>query len=152
MQGFGVDQTSWPSCLGYFGTGKLNENGQRLLELYSFHGLCINNAFFMNKKQHRVSWRHPRSGYWHQLDLVITRRNHLNSVNNTRSYHSADCDTDHSLVCSKIKVHPMKCFRNKPKCINPRVNTTCTSELQRTEQYRSILCEAVDSACNITDV
>ena len=23
----GVDQTSWPSCLGYFGTGELNENG-----------------------------------------------------------------------------------------------------------------------------
>ena len=29
----GADHDSWPSCLGHHGTGKMNENGQRLLEL-----------------------------------------------------------------------------------------------------------------------
>ena len=29
----GVDFESWPTCIGHFGTGKINENGQRLLEL-----------------------------------------------------------------------------------------------------------------------
>ena len=29
----GADQRSWPSCLGKFGIGKMNDNGQRLLEL-----------------------------------------------------------------------------------------------------------------------
>ena len=62
------------------------------------HGLSINNTFFKNKPYHKVSWRHPRSGHWHQLDLVITRLDSLDNVLYTRSYHSADCDTDHSLI------------------------------------------------------
>nr|XP_058942010.1 uncharacterized protein LOC131770312 [Pocillopora verrucosa] len=65
----GSDFTSWPRCIGHFGVGKLNENGQRLLELCSFHDLCITNTFFTTKPHHRVSWRHPRSRHWHQLDL-----------------------------------------------------------------------------------
>ena len=42
----GSDHNSWPRCIGHFGVGKLNENGQRLLELCTFHGLCITNPFF----------------------------------------------------------------------------------------------------------
>ena len=46
--------------------------------------------------------RHPLSLNWHQLDLVITRRAELASVFLTHSYHNANCDTDHSLVVSKV--------------------------------------------------
>ena len=50
----------------------MNENGQRLLELCTFHDLCITNSFH-TKPQHKVSWRHPRSKHWHQLDLILVR-------------------------------------------------------------------------------
>ena len=63
----GADHDSWPSCLGQFGVGKMNENGHRLLELCAFHDLCITNSFFRTKPQHKLSWRHPRSKHWHQL-------------------------------------------------------------------------------------
>ena len=81
----GADHEAWPTCLGHHGMGKMNENGQRLLELCCHHGLSITNTFFENKPCHKVSWRHPRSGHWHQLDLVITIRDALNNVLNTRS-------------------------------------------------------------------
>ena len=68
----GADYKSWSRSIGHFGIGKLYENGQRLLELCSYHDLCITNTFFSTKLNHRVSWRHPRSHHWHQLDLVIT--------------------------------------------------------------------------------
>jgi len=42
----GADHNSWPSCLGSFGVGKINENGQRLLELCYYHGLCMTNSYF----------------------------------------------------------------------------------------------------------
>ena len=95
----GSDHNSWPRCIGHFGVGKLKKNRQRLLELCTFHDLCITNTFFSTKPQHRVSWRHPRSKHWHQLDFVITRRSLLSHVLITCTSHSADCDTDHSLVC-----------------------------------------------------
>lgn len=65
---------SCPSCISHFGISKLNENGQRLLDLCSYHNLCIMSTFFANKPSHRVYWRHPRSRYCHQLDLVLTLR------------------------------------------------------------------------------
>lgn len=61
----GSDWQAWPTCLGHFGVGKLNENGQRLLELCCHHGLCITNSYFKCKELHKVSWRHPRSRHWH---------------------------------------------------------------------------------------
>ncbi|XP_078233697.1 F-box/LRR-repeat protein 2 isoform X2 [Pogona vitticeps] len=53
----GAHHNSWPNCLGRFGIGKMNENGQRLLEFCCYYGLCVSNTFFNTKLQHRVSWR-----------------------------------------------------------------------------------------------
>ena len=109
----GSDNDAWPDCLGHFGIGKCNENGQRLLELCAYHELCVTNSFYNTKPHHRVSWRHPRSKHWHQLDLILTRRTQLNNFLVTRTYHSADCDTDRSLVCSKLRLRPKKIYHTK---------------------------------------
>ena len=118
----GCDYEAWPICLGRFNVGKVNENGQRLLELCTRFSLCVANSFFDTKPQHKVSWRHPRSKHWHQLDLVLVRRSNLNTVKVVRSYHSADCDTDHLLVCCRMKLSPKKFFLSKAKG-KPRLNT-----------------------------
>ena len=34
----------------------------------------MTNTLFSTTFSHGVSWRHPRSSHWHQLDLVISRR------------------------------------------------------------------------------
>ena len=81
----GADHDTWPSCIGQFGVGKMNENGQRLLELCTYHDLCIANSYFRTKPQHKVSWRHPRSKHWHQLDLIILRRASLKNVLHTHT-------------------------------------------------------------------
>ena len=88
----------------------MNGNGQRLLELCSYHNFCVMNTFLWNKPHHKVSWRHPRSNHGYQLDLVITRPNSLNSVSNTRAYHSGDHNTDHSLVICRIKLQQKKFY------------------------------------------
>ena len=51
----------------------MNENGQRMLELCCHHCLCVNNVFFKTKHHHRVSWIHPRSNHWQQLDYILSR-------------------------------------------------------------------------------
>ena len=65
---------------------------------------CITNSLFRTKPQHKVSWRHPRSKHWHQLDLILVRRAEIKNVLHTRSYHSADCDRDRFLVCCKTRI------------------------------------------------
>ena len=121
----GSDHDSWMTCLGHFGVGKMNNNGQRMLEFCCHHDLCITNTFFNTKPQHKVSWRHPRSKHWHQLDLVLARRSEFPSVKLTRTYHSADCDTDHSMVGCKIKLTPQKVHHSKKEG-RPRINTSGT--------------------------
>ena len=120
-----ADHETWASCLGHFSVGRTNENGQRLLELYCHHNLCVTNAYFNTKPQHRVSWRHPRSKHWYQLDLILTRRSSLPCVRLTRGYQSVDCDTDHSLVCSKVKLQARRICRTR-KAGRPRINTSYT--------------------------
>ncbi|XP_052253146.1 uncharacterized protein LOC127859679 [Dreissena polymorpha] len=130
----GTDHQSWSSCIGHYGTGKMNDNGQRLPELCSYYNLCITNTFFQSKPQHRVSWMHPRSRRWHQLDHVITRRSLLSSVLGTRSYHSADCDSDHALVCSRMRSLPRKLHCSKPPG-RPCIDIARIGDCQRREEF-----------------
>lgn len=90
--------------------GKMNENGQTLLEFCCYHKLCVTNAYFQNQACHKASCKHQRSNHWYQLDLVITRCISLNNVCNTRAYHSADCNTDHSLISSMVKLKPKNLY------------------------------------------
>ncbi len=146
----GADHESWPTCLGLHGRGKINENGQRLLEMCCLHGLCVTNTFFKCKDIHQVSWRHPRSCHWYQLDLVLTRRVELGSILLTRSYHSADCDTDHSLVASKVCVALKKLYHSK-KNGRPYINTCCASNPEKTQQFVRNLQEALTKESPIDD-
>ena len=133
----GCDYEAWPACLGKFNIGKVNDNGQRLLEFCSKFQLCVANSFFETKPQHKVSWRHPRSKHWHQLDLVLVRRTNLNSIKVVRSYHSADCDTDHLLVCCKIKMTPKRMFFSKVKG-KPRLNTANMQDPELVAQFTNL--------------
>ena len=53
------------------------------------------------------------ANHWHQLDLILFRRAALKNVLNTRSYDSAACNTDHSLVCCPIRLQPKRVHRTK---------------------------------------
>ena len=75
----------------------------------------------------------PTLKYWHQLDLILVRRA-IKNVLHTRSHHSAECDTDHSLVCCKIRMQPKKFHRTKTKVI-PRINVSKMSLTDLMEQF-----------------
>ena len=120
----------------------MNENGQRLLELCCHHGVCASNTFFDTKPQHKVSWKHSRSKHCHQLDLILSRYSSLPSVKLTRSYQSADCNTDHSLVCNKMKLQAKKLYRTK-KDGRPCIDTSKTKSNKRVEKFLRVLKESL---------
>ncbi|XP_068712846.1 craniofacial development protein 2-like [Montipora foliosa] len=139
----GADHDSWLSCLCSFGVGNVNGNGQRLLEFCSYHGLCVTNTF-QTKPQHQVSWRHPRSKHWHQLDMIIVRHTSLKQVPLTRTSHSADCDTDHSPVCCNICLTPKTLHRGNPQG-KPRINTIKMQQEAKIEEFAKAFEEAIST-------
>ena len=124
----GADHDSWPSCLCQLGLGKMNENGHNYWSCAPYMACALRTPFFRTKPQHKVSWRHPRSKHWHQLYIILVRRAAIKNVLYTRSYHCADCDTDHSLMCCKIRMHPKKFHRTK-KNGNPRIAYRCQQDV-----------------------
>ena len=134
----GAERNSRPSILGHHGIGKMNENGQRLLELCCYHslGLCVGNTFFQNKACHKGSWRHPRPKHCFQLDLIVTKHDLLDNICNTRAYHIANCDTDHSLIASGVKLRSKK-LRHSKKKGQPGINNSKLS-LQHHIQHSGV--------------
>ena len=70
----------------------------------------------------------------HQLDLILTRRAAIKNVLHTRSYHRTYCNTDHSLVCRKIRMQPKKFYRTKTKG-NSRIDVSKMSQPDLMEQF-----------------
>ena len=65
----------------------------------------------------------------YQLDLVIARRRSLPNVLSTRSYHSAECDSDHALVCNQR---------------TPRINTAGASDSKYRRKFLSEVEKALE--------
>ena len=114
----------------------MNENGQRVLELCSKHGLC--NIWFKQKVCQRVSWRHPRSKHWHQLNLAITRKRDIGLFKWSRTYHSADGETHHCLVLSQVDLSKKKPVPKKQK-IRPCLNTTAMKQTDNVSAFCTAL-------------
>lgn len=141
----GTDYDSWPGCIGRYGVGRMNENGQRLLEFCAVEGLAVTNTFFDGNHRRRVSWRHPRSGHWHQLDFVLTRRVNLNGCRITRAYHSADCNTDHALVLSKIRLKPKSALRSATLSARKKINIEATNQIEARDSFNTTFIERFES-------
>ena len=97
-----TENLKWTQSLGNYGTGIENENGSLLLEYCAKNELRICNTFF--KHNIRSTWKHPRSGKWHQLDHILCRKK--DSSKNLDCYvdPSAKCWTDHQMVILKFKL------------------------------------------------
>ena len=150
----GAEKCLWPEVLGSHGTGKMNENGQRLLEFCSYHHLCITNTFFENKSIHKGTWRHPRSKTWHQIDFTITKQSNMCNIKNSRTYHSADCNTDHSLVRSKITLVPKAIHKSKKK-VPPKIDISKATnkkwKIKFHNKFKSTYKTLPDDDTNATD-
>ena len=100
---------------------------------------CVSlTPFFQAKHCHKVSWMHPRSKQWHQLDFIISRRKHLKNILHTRSYHSADCDTDHALILSKVRFQYQRTCRTKHSP-QPKIATATTQDPEKCLAFQNLM-------------
>ena len=109
-----------------------------MLELCCHHCLCVNNVYFKTKHHHRVSWIHPRSNNWHQRDYVLTRRTFLSCIKLNAAFTVHGCDTNHSLVYSKVKLQSKKTHHIKTVS-KPCMNVRKTPHAQKLEGFVTVL-------------
>ena len=147
----GANSSAWPDILGSHGYGNMNDNGQRLLEFCSIHKLCVPSSFFQGSNSSKVTWRHPRSKRWHQLDHVLVKREHLKEVTHCRSLHSADCDTDHALLRCKLRMVPNKFHYARPKP-TPRLDVSATYVPASQHAFQELLASSFDSSPPHADI
>ena len=134
----GADASVWPGILGKHGTGNMNNNGLRLLTVCSEFDLTITNTRFQLKNMYKNTWKHPRSGHWHMLDHMITRKKDMSECLITRVMRGAQCNTDHmmqrTIVAAKIRP-PVRKTGMKSKKLNTHL---LKSELKATELRNSL--------------
>ena len=103
----------WEGVLGRHGTGKMNSNGLRLLTLCREFDLQITNTMFQLPEKHKNTWKHPRSGHWHMIDHVVTRRHDAKECRVTRVMRGAECSSVHLMqrTVLSMKIRPPICKR-----------------------------------------
>ncbi|XP_051657446.1 craniofacial development protein 2-like [Manacus candei] len=107
----GKNFEAWKGVLGKHGVGNCNDNGRLLLEFCAEQQLTITNTIFQQKNSLKTTRMHPRSKHWHLIDYVLVRRRDVCDVHHTHMMPSAECQTDHQLVCCKLKLN----LKFKPK-------------------------------------
>ena len=129
-----TENLEWTQTLGNYGTGIENENGSLLLEYCAKNELRICNTFF--KHNIRSTWKHPRSGKWHQLDHILCRKK--DSSKNLDCYvdPSAKCWTDHQMGILKFKlttydIKTMSMFSKQNRQNIPPMNSNLEKYIQQ---------------------
>ena len=115
----------WKGVLGRHRIDNCNDSGRLLLEFCSEHQLVITNTLFQQKNRFKATWRHPCSKHLHCLDYVLTLQHDPRDVLHTRVMPSADCYTDHRLVCCKVAF----AFKSPPKRKGLQTKKLCVHKL-----------------------
>ena len=88
--------------IGEYGFDESNERGNQLFEWAKMNEMIIGNTWFEH---------HPRSNddeTKNQIDYILIDKRFRNGMINIKTLPGADCNSDHNLLMSKIKIKDSK--------------------------------------------
>ena len=127
----GSGHYEYPENIGKYGKGKLNNNGEFLLDLARENKLILTNTLFPHRLAHRTTWtsnerikdhKHAdgtnrRNPYRNQIDYIITKKTHRQFIQNSRSYSGIETYTDHKLVKAEMRLEWWRLKRQREKTL-----------------------------------
>ena len=149
----GTDSETWKDVIGKDGVGKVNANGLMLLTKCAELGLVITNTLFRQNNRRKTSWRHPRSGHWHLIDYIITRRRDIADVRITKAINSSDCCwTDHRLVKTLLTFSIQPQHRRIKRTPRPRFNVNLLQQPAVRQEFQEKINETLSDILEDSNV
>jgi hypothetical protein len=114
--------------LGNSGEDIVNDNGERLIELYTQTSLKIRNGFF-NLKIYINIHGYNKNKLKTIIDYIITKQNLKLKIQDVRAYRGPNCGTDHKLVAAKILFPYLSTTKDKHE--EKKENTAAVADKKR---------------------
>jgi len=98
------EPSAMSSAVGLYGLGETNEAGEQLEDFFLEHELAVANTMFKQRPRRLYTWTCPDGNTQNQIDYISIAQRWKTSLMNCRTYSGADCDTDHQLLVTTLKV------------------------------------------------
>ena len=135
------DSDEWADVRGPCGFGECNSAGEELMSFLSLNQLTICNTWFTKRSQYLQTWQHPNTKRWHAIDFVVTRQRDRRLCRDCRVVCTADCGSDHRMVCLTLELPHASFSRQKSAPKRPRfdVSKFKPSPLSSAEEKEHVL-------------
>ena len=108
----GNENTGLERAMGKHGCGKMNENGERLVDFCLDFDLVIGGTLFQHKDIHKLTWKSPDSKTVNQIDHLMINHRWRRSLLD-RVFRGADLYIDHFLVVGSIRLKLKNAYHKK---------------------------------------
>ena len=91
-----IGKEPFQDIVGQHGLGERNSRGERLLQFCIEKNLAIANTYFQHPDRLLYTWKSPGDVFRNQIDYILIRKRHRNSVKQCKTYPGADIASDHN--------------------------------------------------------
>ena len=118
------DNDEWADVRGPCGFGECKNAGKELLSFLSLNQLTICNTWFTKRSQYLQTWQHPHTKRWHAIDFIVTHQRDRRLCRDCRVVCTADCGSDHRMVCLTLVLPHAYFSRQKSAPKRPRFDVS----------------------------
>jgi len=88
--------------VGPYGETRINDNGERLIDLCESHNLRITNGYFKHKMIHKYTWEQHTRNFKSIIDYIIVKQKSKFQIHGVRVQRGINCGSDHYVVRGKV--------------------------------------------------
>nr|XP_015209863.1 PREDICTED: craniofacial development protein 2-like [Lepisosteus oculatus] len=107
------------NIIGRCGLGERNKAGDSLVKFCHENHFRVSNTWFMQPKHCLYTWTAPNGQHRNQIDYILCSQRWKSSVLTIKTFHGADCGSDHELLVTTFKEHiPYKKLEKRSKWLS----------------------------------
>ena len=99
-----IGNCKYQDLVGNYGLGERNQRGDRLLQFCIENNLVVTNTTFKHPKRLLYTWKSPGDVTRNQIDYLLIRKRHRNSIKQCKTYPGADIGSDHNPLIARMSV------------------------------------------------